>query len=294
MKKFLIGLASIMMIGIMLATVIYQTNTQISKPELEQLEEKIQKEAKEPQLEKLMPIYEDASSGIGYSLQNDQLQITYDNGANWASVPIGKESLFSGEYTGNKEELIQNSYILTKDRALFLNTNYKLQYVISFDQGKTWQNSTITETYPFIRFRKIDFLSENFGYVIVSGDRTMSSEWSSIFITIDGGATWTETNRPDTTRLVADGGFVDEKTGFLSFGILNPEKPDLYVTQDGGISWNQAQITIPAEYDKIFVIAESPSKEENKLAMLINQGPNGDYLGGKIKGKFISTDNGLT
>lgn len=37
-----------------------------------------------------------------------------------------------------------------------------------------------------------------------------------------------------------------------------------------------------------------PVKEEDHLAILVNQGPNGDYLGGKVKGKFISKDNGKT
>lgn len=298
MKKILISIAAVMLIGIMVATIFYQNNTQISKPESEKIEEQISKEAKQPKPEKLRPIQVD--DNIGYSLQNEILQITYNNGDTWKTVPVQKESLFAGEYTGNKEELIQNSFIFTEKRAIFFFSekvsefDYKLQFVTSLDHGKTWQHSTIIEKYPAIRYRKVEFLNESFGYVIVSGDRSMSSEWSSIFITNDGGLTWTETNRPDTTRLVANGGFVDERIGFLSFGILNPEKPDVYYTQDGGDNWNHAEIAIPTQYEKIFVIAEAPFKEDNHLAMFINQGQNGDYLGGLIKGKFISSDNGQT
>ncbi|MEH6995778.1 hypothetical protein V7075_24270 [Neobacillus drentensis] len=83
-------------------------------------------------------------------------------------------------------------------------------------------------------------------------------------------------------------------TGFLSFGILNPVEPDLYVTQDSGNSWSKANITIPVKYHEIFVIAEVPFQEDDHLTVLINQGPNGDYLGGKVKGKFITSDNGKT
>nr|WP_248278443.1 oxidoreductase [Bacillus sp. DNRA2] len=282
----------------MVATIFYQNNTQISKPESEKIEEQIAKESKNPKPEKLTPIL--VRDNIGYTLQNEKLQITYNNGETWKTVPVQKESLFSGEYTGNKEELIQNSFILTEKRALFFfaekvsEFDYKLQFVTSLDQGKTWQQSTIIEKYPAIRYRKVEFLNESFGYVIVSGDRSMSSEWSSIFITSDGGLTWMEKNRPDTTRLVASGGFIDERIGFLSFGILNPEAPDVYYTQDGGGSWNHAEIAIPTQYEKIFVIAEVPFKEDDHLAMFLNQGPNGDYLGGLIKGKFISLDNGQT
>ena len=39
--------------------------------------------------------------------------------------------------------------------------------------------------------------------------------------------------------------------------------------------------------------AETPFIEDDHLAVLVNQGPNGDYQGGLLKGKFISKDNGL-
>jgi hypothetical protein len=89
-------------------------------------------------------------------------------------------------------------------------------------------------------------------------------------------------------------GLLMKTLGFLSFGILNPVEPDLYVTQDGGNSWRKANIMIPEKYYEIFVMAEVPFQEADHLAVFINQGPNGDYLGGKVKGEFISNDNGKT
>lgn len=96
------------------------------------------------------------------------------------------------------------------------------------------------------------------------------------------------------TRLISDGGFINESTGFLSFGTIDPREPDLYVTQDAGNTWEEAVFNIPEKYDDIFVSAEIPVKEESHLAVLVNQGPNGDYKGGATKGKFISEDNGKT
>lgn len=241
-----------------------------------------------------------AEDTIDYSLQNSELNITYDKGKSWTTVPIGKDKLFEGEYNGNKQELIQNSYILSKNRTAFLYsdgpglTDNKIILKYSLDQGKNWQNAVVTEHYPFLRFRKVNFLNENFGYVIISGDRTMSQEMSNVFITHDGGKSWSETNSSNVTRLISDGGFVDENTGFLSYGNINPNEPDLYVTQDGGNSWIKANINIPDQYNEIFVQSEMPFKEEDHLAVYINQGPNGDYEGGKVKGKFLSNDNGET
>lgn len=68
----------------------------------------------------------------------------------------------------------------------------------------------VYENAPAIRFRKVDFPTDKFGYVILSGDRTMSHEWSATFITNDGGKTFHEAAYSGTTRLIYDGGFVDE------------------------------------------------------------------------------------
>ncbi|NYE04311.1 photosystem II stability/assembly factor-like uncharacterized protein [Bacillus niacini] len=132
----------------------------------------------------------------------------------------------------------------------------------SLNQGDTWEDSVVTAQYPPIRFRKVEFLNDTFGYVIISGDRTMSQEWTTVYITNDGGRQWKETTHPGVTRLIYDGGFVDENTGFLSLGILNPVEPDLYITQDRGNSWSKATIVIPEKYHEIFVMAEVRLKKK--------------------------------
>ena len=104
--------------------------------------------------------------------------------------------------------------------------------------------SLVTEPFQSCIFRKVDFLNENFGYIIISGDRTMSQEASHVFLTLTV-ESWEETNNSGVTRLISDGGFLDELTGFLSFGTINPVEPDLYVTNDGGNSWSEAVINIP-------------------------------------------------
>lgn len=291
MKPLYISIAGLIIIGLIIATANYHSDQKPLPSPGFQIKKPQPSEQKEP--EPLQPILIDEA--IGYSLQNDQLNITYDGGKSWVTVPIWKGSLFGGEYNGNMQKLIENSYILTENRAMFLITDgYKVELVYSLDQGQTWQTSVVSESYTSIRYRKVEFLNESFGYCIVSGGRTMSQEGSTAFISKDGGATWQATNGPDVTRLIYGGGFVDEKTGFLSYGVINPEEPDFYVTQDGGNSWTKADVHIPTQYDKIFVSAEMPFIEGDHLAVMINQGPSGDYKGGKIKGKFLSIDGGLT
>ncbi|MEH7114684.1 oxidoreductase [Neobacillus niacini] len=294
MKNIIIGMACTLVIGIFIATWYFENSPMETKLGQDKRNENQNTQLSEPSPPTtLQPIYEDES--IGYSLQNDQLQITYNKGKDWTTVPVEKGKLFAGEYNGNEEELIDKSYILSENRAAFLHSDGgSMKLIYTLDQGKTWENTVVNDQYPSIRFRKVEFLNESFGYVIISGDRTMSSEWTTVYLTNDGGKQWKETNHSDVTRLIYNGGFVDENTGFLSFGILNPVEPDLYLTQDGGNSWSKATIMIPEQYHEIFVMAEAPFQEEDHLAVYINQGPNGDYEGGKVKGKFVSNDNGET
>ncbi|OCA90527.1 oxidoreductase [Bacillus sp. FJAT-27225] len=298
MKKIMIGGAAIIMIGLFASIIWYQLSFKNMQPQLGEKLPKPPTGKQDPGVEELRPVV--ANQQISYTLQNNELNITFDSGKTWVTVPVEKKLLFGGEYNGNQHELIPNSFILTDDKAAFIHTeggNWEsegVMLVYSNDLGETWQHSVVTELFQGVRFRKVNFLNENFGYIILSGGRTMSQEGSSVFLSDDGGKTWNETESSGQTRLLYDGGFIDEKTGFLSYGTINPTEPDFHVTQDDGASWQKADVHVPAKYKEIFVSAEIPVKDGYELVMLVNQGPNGDYLGGRVKGKFISNDNGLT
>lgn len=298
LKKFVITISLVMVIGLLIGIFFYNQTPNRTLPDIEPQPEEQNIDETPTQPEQIQGIY--VNEQIGYSLQNDRLQITFDKGKNWTTVPVEKDQLFAGEYNGNKQELIGHSYLLTENRTAFLYAeepswdNETIRILYTLDQGKTWMNSVVTEHYMGVRFRKVGFVDDQFGYIIISGGRTMSQEGSNVFLTFDGGQSWQETNNSGVSRLIADGGFVDAKIGFLSFGTINPEAPELYVTQDGGNTWKQATVNIPSEYANIFVQAETPFIEDDHLAVFVNQGPNGDYKGGLVKGKFISTDKGNT
>lgn len=295
MKKIAIGL-SVIMISSLTIGLLMQQEAVTSLPEqteTEKLEEQVQlTEDQDP----LLPV---TDQEVDYKINEDEFLVTFDQGENWMDVPIESQSLFNGEYSGSYEELINNSYMLTKQKAIFLyaiqeDNGLSIRTISSTDQGHSWQDTLVTDSIPYIRYRKMELVNDTFGYLIFTGDRTMSSEMPYVYLTYDGGISWTSVGIPDSLRLVADGGFVDETTGFLSYGIINPDAPDFYVTNDAGNSWTKAEIQVPDEYKEIFVQAESPFILDDQLLLHVNQGPNGDYLGGLIKGEFSSKDNGLT
>lgn len=291
MKKGFVGIAILITVLLLVSLYFYQNTYQTPVLQKEILEDYVAHQEKQPPL--LQPIH--TTESIAYALQDGELHITYDDGVTWTKVPVVSEQLFAGEYNGNKQELIDGSFRLKSDHAIFLTIEGSSLYMTySVDQGDTWEEAVVTDETSGVRFRKVDFLTDTFGYVVFTHGRVMAEEGTQVFITNDGGATWEKTADLGVTRMLADGAFIDETTGFLSFGTISPEYPTLYVTDDAGETWTEAHIDVPEHYEDIFLVAEIPERIDGELHMFVHQGPNGDYLGGHIKGEFVSTDGGLT
>lgn len=244
-----------------------------------------------------------------YQIQNGNLEVTYDNGENWRKVPVEVADLFKGDYSGSKQILIEGSYLISAERTVFMTTpdwsafenggDTSIKILQSTDKGKTWKTTKMPSPFPSIRFRQIGFTSEQNGYLIVTGERTMRAEANAIFTTNDGGKSWTKAGAvEDSYRMVMGGGLINDKLGFISFDTLNvmdqPGRPSLYQTNDGGKTWAEVAVPIPVEYAGIFLVAEVPTFDGTQGTLLVNQGPNGDFQGGKVLARYISIDEGAT
>ena len=245
---------------------------------------------------------------IRYEIENGQLKVTYNNGGDWKSVPTSLDELFAGDYSGSQEYLIDGSYVITRDRTVFVigeeivnKKNYpQTQFKIlqTTDEGETWEKTNVTDL-PGVRARFLGFTSDENGYLIISYDRTMGFEGNAIYKTNDGGESWKKAGTVEQTyRHVTGGGFSNENLGFMSFGSFmendGSERPSLYRTADGGEGWDEIDIPIPIEYKGIFTIAEIPAIDGTQGVLLVNQGPNGDYQGGKVLARFTTVDKGAT
>lgn len=240
---------------------------------------------------------------ITYTIQEEKLYVTFNRGKSWEKVPVAFTGLFSGDESVASGELRADTYLLENDRTGFIyveNTekNKPLRFVYTENHAKTWKVTTISKKTAGVTFRNIHFLNSAFGYSIYGDGRVMSQEGATFVTTSDNGKSWkvqSVGNLSDgniITGIIYAGGFIDERTGFISFTKPNPERPQLILTQDKGKTWRNAIFQIPEKYRKIFVVAETPEKAGSHLQVLLNQGQNGDYKGGKVKGKFVSNDNG--
>lgn len=259
------------------------TDTQIGLPPVETMEE-YRKNAG----------IEEPSKKINYEIKDDKLRVTYNNGKGWKVVPVAVEDLLGS----TDQQLQDGSYVITSEITAFV-LNKGLTVLISRDKGKSWDEVLVSDQLPSLRLRILGFTSDKDGYLIVTGDKTMSWEAHFIFKTNDGGQSWYNVGPvKDVYSLVTDGSFINDRLGFISFGELRyqsqPPIPNLYRTIDGGANWERVEVPIPEEYQGYFTIAEIPTFHGTEGTLLVNQGPQGDYLGGKVLAKFTSQDTGKT
>lgn len=239
------------------------------------------------------PVEEPAPTGpaISYTIDQSGLQVTMNNGQDWMKVPVEVDELFAGEYQGSKTELIDQSYVLSQDRLAFIVGGFEQTAVLSStDQGKTWNTAELPDAIQGIRLRIIGFTSEQDGFVILSGGRTMSAEGNQIYQTTDGGKTWNLAGGAPSERIVQSGTFVSKDIGFMSFGSTGAT--EYYRTTDGGSNWDTFEVELPGIYKDVFSVMESAEFDGDQIVMQMGQGTNGDYYGGNVKARLVSDDNG--
>ncbi|WP_026671785.1 WD40/YVTN/BNR-like repeat-containing protein [Alkalihalobacterium bogoriense] len=224
-----------------------------------------------------------------YEIVEDTLKVTYNDGGDWLDVPVEISRLFEGDYNGTQHVLIEGSYVISPERTAFvIGGDQELRLLLTRNQGATWEDIFITREIPGVRLRLLGFTSEDDGYLIATGYRTMTVEGHIIFKTNDGGYSWYKVTPTSGTSLVTNGNFINNELGYLSFGYV------LYRTDNGGESWHEADVSIPEEFKEVFTVYDVPIFNGDYGVLLVNQGQEGDYLGGTVVAKMISNDQGLT
>ncbi|MHB0885709.1 MAG: WD40/YVTN/BNR-like repeat-containing protein [Bacillota bacterium] len=123
------------------------------------------------------------------------------------------------------------------------------------DGGKSWSKTTPSVT---TIGAQVQFADANHGWILIHEGVAAGSEGVALLRTQDGGASWTKVNETDPQhptpgQLPFGGGksgfgFSDDKNGWLTGYQPVDGRAYLFSTNDGGATWQPADLALPKDY----------------------------------------------
>ena len=247
----------------------------------------------------------DSDSFIKYKIENNELRVSYDGGDKYRIVPIDIRNL---PLTGEKyDQLKTGSYQLSTASTAFLSggttingNKVPVSMVFSNSMGESWTTAEIDKIFDVSTYY-VNMFSNKKGIIALGYARTDSAEYSKIYKTEDMGNTWTSVGNGPNNRIIKGINFIDENTGFFCYESSAGDPNNLYVTRDGGKTYNPItfepqQLDSDAEnltWKDVYKEATVPvMNADGSLTVYLTQGKNGKYHNGKTVAKYQSTDNG--
>lgn len=215
--------------------------------------------------------------GTFYSYDvSGELTASYDSGNSFSIDEQGRVSISYEDGTVAKSPLILNTSELhiagmEKEETGFYISPRKtviayggdvgpVQVLISDDMGKTWSTYAV-EGSDYNRMTKlIGFRSDTEGWLLASPGVALGTSHNYIYLTHDGGKSWTEIGNPNEvySRVATGVGFSTEDIGFVGFRYETDFQPAVYWTQDGGKTWEPFNLELPKEFDEYSKTPMSP------------------------------------
>ena len=199
-----------------------------------------------------------------------------------------REALTQHGYTDEpaviQEQIDEGQWVyLNDDNIAVILPELPTKILLSSDNGETWKESVVEGSDKMVAYGElregvvpnggfIGFWDEG-GYLVLTLPASMGNQPINIYLTADGGDTWSEIGNPYDTGehygVVTGAGFSTAEIGFISYRYFEDAGPDIWWTSDGGGTWEELMVTLPEEY----------SSEEyvfTPLSPTFN-GPNGIY-----------------
>lgn len=203
--------------------------------------------------------FQDANNGWGSSVNaNGFVLRTVDGGSTWLNAsppgigPIGLSTSLTVLDTNH-------AWVLVPGTDYFSGTLYR-----SSDGGISWSSGTVPFGGALIQFQDGDR-----GYALADRGGRAGSESVELFQTSDSGATWNsvfhdDPGQPGSSDSLPLAGikngmsFSDAQTGWVTGSLPADGEVYLYITHDGGVSWAQQSLPLPAGYAAYQYMPQAP------------------------------------
>ncbi len=203
--------------------------------------------------------FQDANNGWGISAKNGgSILRTVDGGTTWLNAtPPGLTGI---GYSSDLSVLdVNTAWVLVPNVDFFTGMIYHTS-----DGGATWTSVAV----PF-GGANLQFLDASTGRLLAGRGVGLGSNTVEMYQTSDGGATWLSVFNNDPTRPDSSGSlplsgikngmtFLDANTGWVTGSRPVDGEVYLFVTHDGGASWAQQSIPLPAGYETYRYMPQAP------------------------------------
>ncbi|MGX8711100.1 MAG: WD40/YVTN/BNR-like repeat-containing protein [bacterium] len=229
-----------------------------------------------------------------YMLKDGKFVIRDGKGAT-CTVPLEAGTGDSASYFSDKAVYISDEVTAVAYGGTEADSSVKV--LVSDDKGKTWSSTRVAEAgadHAGTKF--LGFLSKRDGWLVTAGDVASGSQKNRVFLTADGGKSWSEIGNISEAypHVVTGAGFASPTAGFLSFRYDSNPDPVVYRTQDKGKTWVKCAVGLPPELKNVHSYPTALSPVFHGASGVLPVAMTDNDTGAQTQIRYVTDDSGKT